>query len=114
MLNMIDVAAMVKEFAKVTRQTPTSHLYTKLLSEEYHEFLGADTCVEELKEMADLVYVTFGLADARGYDLTEAIERVHENNLGRITQPDGTIKRREDGKIIKNLGYPKVDLEDLV
>ena len=49
-----------------------------------------------------------------GYDLDEAVRRVHINNMGRMLQPDGTIKRREDGKIIKNPDYPKVKLDDLV
>ena len=70
--------------------------------------------MSELKELADLVYVCYGYANACGYDLDEAIRRVHENNVGRCVQPDGSIKRREDGKILKNEDYPKVDLGDLV
>lgn len=36
------------------------------------------------------------------------------DDLGRCIQPDGTIQRRADGKILKNKDYPKVNLEDLV
>jgi len=36
------------------------------------------------------------------------------NNMGRCMQPDGSVKRREDGKIIKNKDYPAVDLSDLI
>jgi len=64
--------------------------------------------------LADLVYVIYGFANAKGWDLDEAIRRVHVNNLGRCIQPDGTIQRRVDGKILKNKDYPKVNLEDLV
>lgn len=67
-----------------------------------------------LKELADLVYVTYGMAVTFGWDLDEAVRRVHENNMGRMYQPDGTIKRRKDGKILKNKDYPKVNLSDLV
>jgi predicted HAD superfamily Cof-like phosphohydrolase len=67
-----------------------------------------------LKELSDLVYVVFGLANAKGWDLMEAVRRVHANNMGRCMQPDGSVKRREDGKIIKNKDYPAVDLSDLV
>ena len=49
-----------------------------------------------------------------GWDLSEALHRVHENNLARVIQDDGTIKRREDGKIIKNPNAPKINLEDLL
>ena len=66
-----------------------------------------------LKELADLVYVCYGLAATFGFDLDEAFRRVHENNMGRMYQPDGTIKRRADGKILKNKDYPPVDLGDL-
>jgi len=111
---MIDIEDMVREFADLTSQKSDAKLYEKLVVEEYHEWVDADTRVEELKEMGDLVYVLFGLARAKGYDLTTAIKWIHKNNLGRITQPDGTIKRRRDGKILKNKDHPKVLLEDLV
>jgi hypothetical protein len=69
---------------------------------------------DELKELTDLVYVLGGYALAKGWDLDEALKRVHANNVGRMFQPDGSILRRDDGKVLKNKGYAKVDLEDLV
>lgn len=113
---------MVQEFAKVTGQVPKPGLYLTLIKEEYEEFsevalsgpLSKEGDLAELKELSDLVYVTFGYANAMGWDLMEAVRRVHMNNLGRCVQPDGSIKRREDGKIIKNPDAPKVDLSDLV
>lgn len=109
------VMDMVREFATETEQKPDKSLYSKLIVEEYKEWLQEDEKGEaELKELADLVYVIYGYANARGYNLDEAVKRVHENNLGRCIQPDGTIKRREDGKIIKNPDFPKVQLNDLI
>jgi predicted HAD superfamily Cof-like phosphohydrolase len=109
------VAEMVGEFSKVLNQTPNAALYMQLVIEEFDEWVvEAPNTEEDLKELADLVYVVYGYANACGYDLDEAIRRVHANNLGRCIQPDGTILRREDGKIIKNKDYPKVNLEDLV
>jgi len=106
---------MVKEFMSVTEQAPNPTLQMILIGEEYMEFLDSEACtVEELKELADLVYVCYGYAAAAGYDLDEALVRVHQNNVGRCIQPDGTVKRREDGKIMKNPDYPKVQLEDLI
>ena len=106
---------MVREFAEVTQQEPDHVLYMDLINEEYNEWdeslMGTE---HELKELADLVYVCYGYANAMGYDLDEAIRRTHLNNIGRCIQPDGTVKRRADGKILKNKGYPKVDLGDLV
>ena len=120
---------MVKEYAKVSGQKPDKNLYEDLIAEEYDEWCFAVELrssemrnhyvqnyipENELKELADLLYVIYGYANARGWDVAEALRRVHENNMGRMYQPDGTIKRRADGKIEKNKAYPKVDLSDLV
>jgi len=106
---------MVKEFASVTGQDGTPMLYDNLITEEYSEWFKEEPyTVNDLKELADLVYVIYGYAFACGYDLDGAIARVHENNLGRCIQPDGTIQRRFDGKIIKNPEYPPVKLSDLL
>lgn len=112
-----DPMEMVKEFAHTLDQEPNPSLYDKLIQEEYSEWEDAacyGSKMSELKELADLVYVIFGYANARNWDLGLALYRIHKNNLGRCIQPDGSIKRRGDGKIIKNKGYPKPYLEDLV
>lgn len=105
---------MVKEYAKTSGQKPDAGLYAELITEEFEEWVGEFAPVPELKELADLLYVIYGYANARGWDVEEALRRVHKNNMGRMYQPDGTIKRRADGKIEKNKDYPKVDLSDLV
>jgi len=120
---------MVKEYSHLTKQEPDPMLYSTLIDEEYEEWSFEEELQssevskhyskkyspeDELKELSDLAYVIFGYANARGWDLMEALRRVHQNNLGRCYQPEGTIKRREDGKIIRNPDYPKVNLGDLV
>ena len=79
----VSVSDMVREFSKVTDQQPDPFLYLELINEEFTEFLDAETLDNEVKELADLIYVIFGYAVAMGYDLEEAVRRVHENNLGR-------------------------------
>jgi len=110
---------MVKYFKKFTGQEGTPTLYSRLVMEEYDEWKqellqvnGSRTA--ELKELADLVYVIYGYALSKGWDLDEALYRVHVNNILRVKQPDGTVKRNEMGKILKREGAPKVQLEDLV
>ena len=108
---------MVVEFAQVTEQEPSEILYATLIQEEFEGLRSSyhqGDKLNELKEMADLVYVVYGLAAARGWNMDEAVRRVHENNLGRVVQDDGAIKRRGDGKIIKNPNAPKIDLGDLL
>lgn len=117
---------MVKEYATMSGQGPDAALYESLISEEFSEWnvewdSNGYNCngepykaVNELKELADLVYVIYGYALAKEWDLDEALVRVHQNNLARMRQDDGTILRREDGKVIKNPNTPKVNLSDLV
>jgi len=116
-------ADMVSEYAEVSQQEGTEALYRRLIEEEYTELedemlymkmAKGDIPENELKEMADLVYVLHGYARVKGYDLDKAVERVHQNNMGRMLQPDGTILRRDDGKVIKNKDFPKVNLTDLI
>lgn len=105
---------MVKEFRETMMQEPSSPRSFKLMVEEWDEFINAFSDENELKELADLIYVSYGYAEALGWDIDEALRRVHENNMDRCIWPDGTIKFREDGKVLKNPKAKDVDLEDLV
>lgn len=113
---MKSVMALVKEFVDITQQEPNQTLYETLIREEYQEWLDENDTKEnmsnELKELVDLIYVCYGYANAKGWDLDMAVWKVHMNNVGRCRQPDGSILLRHDGKIIKNKDYPKVDLKD--
>ena len=96
----------------------------RLISEEYEEFLEAhceannyiqnkrsrENC---LKELADLVYVAYQYAAAAGWDLDEALTRVHKSNLSKLDDDFRPIKRA-DGKVIKGPNYQPPSLIDLV
>ena len=66
-----------------------------------------------LKELADLVYVCYGAAEAFGWDLDEAFKRVHESNMSKLGA-DGKPIYREDGKVLKGPNYREPYLGDLV
>ena len=109
---------LVMEYKKAAKQTSNIAMSLKLIREEFDEWLievlnPNGHSEAELKELCDLVYVIYGYSLAKGWDLDEAVTRVHKNNMDRMKQDDGTIKRREDGKIIKNPNTPKVNLKDL-
>lgn len=113
----MSVGDMVAEYAITARQPRNPNTMYKLIKEEYEEWLEAsdeESPEAELKELADLVYVIYGYARGMGFDLDMAMIRVHDNNMGRMYQDDGTILRRADGKIVKNHNYPKVKLDDLI
>jgi NTP pyrophosphatase (non-canonical NTP hydrolase) len=85
-----------------------------LIQEEFDEFMLEDKDeVAALKELADLVYVCYGYAATFGWDLDEAIKRVHESNLSKLDD-EGKPIYREDGKVLKGPNYKKPNLEDLV
>jgi len=109
------VQQMVEAYNTTAENKKEPELYNRLIAEEYKEYSEEQPCTSaELKELVDLVYVIYGYAWSMGWNFDEAVRRVHENNMARMYQDDGTIKRREDGKIIKNPNTPKVNLEDLV
>ena len=87
-----------------------------LIAEECREFMAAfesEPSVDELKELADLVYVCFQFAENMGWDLEEALFRVHKSNMSKLGL-DGKPIRRSDGKVLKGPNYEPPYLEDLV
>ena len=93
-----------------------------LITEEFKEFLEAEgqlyltsSYVRQhcLKELADLVYVCYQYASNMGWDLDEAMFRVHESNMSKLDEY-GKPVLREDGKVLKGPMYQPPNLEDLV
>ena len=90
-----------------------------LIREEFNELLEAhinedayEDQIHTLKELADLVFVCYQYAVARGWNLDIALKRVFESNMSKFV--DGKPLRREDGKILKGPNYQPPFLDDLV
>ena len=80
---------------------------------EYHEaYHFKDEC-EQLKELADLVYVCFQMAASQEWDLDEAMRRVHKSNMSKLGE-DGKPIYRADGKVLKGPNYKEPTLTDLI
>lgn len=62
--------------------------------------------------LANLMYCIFGYAQAMGWDIVEAFNRVHQSNLSKLGE-DGKPARREDGKVLKGPNYAPPDLTSL-
>jgi len=121
------ISHQAKEFRhgfQVTNSTtPASRTGQKtLIVEEFKEFLDAENqllkdfkvnAADCLKELADLVYVCFQYAENLGWDLDEALDRVHQSNMTKLGS-DGQPIRREDGKVLKGPNYQPPNLTDLV
>ena len=120
---MIDATPldMVKEFSLAMDQPlgeeweldeGSEPLRSDLIFEEYCEVQSGTEPEEILKELADLVYVTYGYAATFGWNLDEAIRRVHESNMSKLVE--GKPLKRADGKVLKGPYYKPPTMEDLV
>lgn len=99
-------------------------LQVNLITEEYNEFCEAfdtefktldqieENQINQLKELADLVFVCYQYAAARGWNLDAAMNRIFESNMSKLV--DGKPLRREDGKVLKGPNYQPPVLDDLI
>ena len=91
-------------------------LQKSLIDEEWSEFHEAyhmkDDC-DQLKELADLVYVCYQFAASQEWDLDEAMRRVHESNMSKLDEYGKPIYRG-DGKVLKGPNYKEPYLQDLI
>lgn len=72
-------------------------------------YLGTGTFEAAVKELCDLLYVTFGTAIAWGIDITPFFERVHASNMTKVP-----FTKREDGKVLKSENYVPASFEGLL
>ncbi len=125
--NTSSLQNQAKEFRKSYR-IPNSKTVSQrsvqknLIVEEFKEFLEAEGLLfrnspsfqsDTLKELADLVYVCFQYAENMGWNLDEAMDRVHSSNMSKLGE-DGKPIYREDGKVLKGPNYKPPTLTDLL
>lgn len=77
-------------------------------SREEPEYLA-----EVAKELSDILYVVYGTGVAMGLDLDLAFEEVHRSNMSKVWE-DGTVKYREDGKVLKPPTYSPADIRGVL
>jgi predicted HAD superfamily Cof-like phosphohydrolase len=113
--------AMDQPIAKLNSEV--LDIQSDLIFEESEEFFYAyEQCIEDisnlkarenaLKELADLVYVCFQFAAAAGWELDEALARVHRSTMSKLV--DGKPVKDERGKVLKGPNYEPPFLEDLI
>lgn len=95
-------------------------LRQELIAEEVDEVVAEVPYLKKIdldpaaltKELADLLYVTYGFAVTFGLPIDEVFERVHRSNMSKLGD-DGKPIYREDGKVLKGPNYEKPNLDDL-
>ena len=80
---------------------------------EFHEAFHLKDEHEQLKELCDLVYVCYQFAANEGWDLDEAMDRVHKSNMSKLDE-NGQPIYRPDGKVLKGPNYKPPNLTDLL
>jgi predicted HAD superfamily Cof-like phosphohydrolase len=117
---------MVRDFHNLFEMEQNDHpheiseaeaaLRIHLMEEELREVITAiayEHLEEVAKELADLLYVVYGAANAYGLDMEPIFAEVHKSNMTKMPE-DGMVKYREDGKVIKPATYTPADIKPIV
>lgn len=113
-----DVAVFLKavgqEIPNVPQQNVSAQaqLYKTLIEEEVEEFWEASKAsddVEEIDACFDMMWVIVGYMKSRGWDCENIWDEGAKSNLSKIDPLTGTVKRRDDGKILKPEGWKPPD-----
>ena len=88
--------------------TDQYNMYLKLIKEEFTELqvalLDADP-VEQLDALVDILVVTIGALHSTGYNAEGAWKEVMKTNFAKIDSETGKVRKREDGKVLKPVGW---------
>jgi len=89
-------------------------LYLNLIKEEYNELFTAnneDDRVEMLDALIDILVVTIGAIHSAGFDAEGGWREVMSTNFAKIDKETGLVRKREDGKVLKPVGWVPPNLE---
>jgi len=92
-------------------------LYVNLIEEEFKELKEAinnNDTVETLDALVDILVVTIGAIHSAGFDAEGAWREVMSTNFAKIDKETGLVRKREDGKVLKPVGWVPPNLEPFV
>jgi predicted HAD superfamily Cof-like phosphohydrolase len=92
-------------------------MYLGLIKEEYKELQVAienNDQVETLDALIDILVVTIGTIHSMGSDAEGAWKEVMQTNFAKIDKDTGKVRKREDGKVLKPVGWTPPDLKPYV
>jgi predicted HAD superfamily Cof-like phosphohydrolase len=92
-------------------------MYLKLIEEENRELSVAidnNDKVESLDALIDILVVTIGAIHSMGADAEGAWKEVMRTNFAKIDKDTGKVRKREDGKVLKPLGWEPPNLKPFV
>ena len=83
-------------------------MYCALIEEEHKELKQALTDnnnVEILDALVDILVVTIGAIHSAGMDAEGAWKEVMKTNFAKIDRETSKVRKREDGKVLKPVGW---------
>ena len=92
-------------------------MYLSLIAEEAQELSQAVTNndkIETLDALIDILVVTIGAIHSMGADGEGAWKEVMKTNFAKIDKDTGKVRKREDGKVLKPVGWVAPDLKPFV
>jgi len=92
-------------------------LYLSLMDEEWKELKAAllmEDRVEQLDALLDFIVVTIGAIHSGGFDGEGGWKEVIGTNLAKIDKETGKVRKREDGKVLKPVGWVPPELAPYV
>ena len=92
-------------------------LYYNLIAEEFAELNAAITQgdrVEQLDALIDILVVTIGAIHSGGFDGEGAWKEVMGTNFAKIDRVTGKVRKRDDGKVLKPVGWEPPQLGQFI
>jgi len=92
-------------------------LYLGLIKEEYKELneaINNSDQIETLDALIDILVVTIGAIHSAGFDAEGAWKEVMATNFAKIDRETGKVRKREDGKVLKPVGWVPPELAPFV
>ena len=121
--NMTNLFRDQEKFMKACDQTVGElnrdqyKLYLDLMEEEWRELkvgLLMENRVEQLDALLDFIVVTIGAIHSGGFDGEGGWKEVMATNFAKIDKETGKVRKREDGKVLKPVGWVPPELAPYV
>ncbi len=92
-------------------------LYLDLMEEEWKELklaIDNNDNVETLDALLDFIVVTIGAIHSAGFEGEGGWKEVMRTNFAKIDKETGEVRKREDGKVLKPVGWTPPDLRPFI
>jgi predicted HAD superfamily Cof-like phosphohydrolase len=97
-----------------TKDESQYNMYLKLIEEEYKELQVAIENKDEQEQfdaLLDIVVVCIGAMHSMGSDPEGGWKEVMRTNFAKVDKETGKVRKREDGKVLKPIGWTPPNLK---